>query len=184
MTEDEALDLLEEIEGGSTDPASELEKAAAEMRVGEPGRALLLVAAGQHWQMGEDYDGARRCFLEARADGGESNAEAEANLLSLALREGDQDAAARQLTSLKVIARREELSPDECTFIAEALEQHGRLQEAHRWFTMPLTWADEDHLDYFCLVGRRRVREALGLGPDRFDALAAEEHAARYGHQT
>ena len=180
MTEDELLDLMADIDmSTSRDKAAEFEKAAAGLPVGEHGRASLLVAAGDHWRMREEYGEARRCFLEARDDGGETSVDPEAYLLGLALEVGDEEAAERQLDVLKAMARRDEMSPEECLYVGEHLEQHSRLQEAHRWFTMPLTWSDEDDLDYFCLTGRLRVREALGLPHERFDAIAVEERAIR-----
>lgn len=180
MTEDELFDLLTKIEmSRSPDKATELEKAAAAVPAGEHGRASLLVAAGDHWRMRKEYDEARRCYLAARDDGRELNGDPDAYLLSLALEEGDQEAVSRQLATLLAMVRRDQLSTDACHLIAEALEEHDRLQEAHRWFTMPLTWADEDDLDFLCLIGRLRVREALGLPQDRFDSLAVEERAAR-----
>jgi YD repeat-containing protein len=181
MTEDELFDLLTEIDlSASRDKAREFEKAAAGVPAGEHGRASLLVAAGDHWQMRQKYDEARRCFEEARDDGGESSVDPEAYLLDLALEEGDDEAAARQLATLKAVARRDELSAEACHVVGESLEERGRLQEAHRWFTMPLTWTEEDDLDVLCLAGRLRVREALGLPRDRFDAIALEERAARH----
>lgn len=59
--------------------------------------------------------------------------------------------------------------------------RHDQLREAHRWFTMPLSYADPDSedLDYLCLAARLRVREALGLPQDRFDRLAFEERELR-----
>ena len=184
VTEDELFDLMDEIDmSGSRDKATDFETAAAQVPVGEYGRASLLVAAGDHWQMRKEYDEARRCFLEARADGGESSVDAEAYLLDLALEEGDSEVASHQLATLKGMARRDEISTETCHFIGEALELHDRLQEAQRWFTMPLTWSDEDDLDFLCLVGRERVRRALGLPQDRFDVIAAEERAIRAEEQ-
>ena len=49
--------------------------------------------------------------------------------------------------------------------IGEFYEEHDQLRQAHRWLTMPLTYADADDegLDYLLLVARLRVREALEL---------------------
>jgi hypothetical protein len=65
--------------------------------------------------------------------------------------------------------------------IGEVYEEHDRLREAHRWLTMPLTYADpdDDDLDYLLLVARLRVREALGLARDRFDEMAFQERELR-----
>lgn len=54
------------------------------------------------------------------------------------------------------------------------MELHGRDREAVRWYTIPLTWADDEDLDYLCLMARLRVRTSLGMPVDRFDVLARE----------
>jgi len=184
MTHDELLDLLFELEGslGPDDKPHRFEEAAAGVSVGEYGRASLLVAAGEHWQMRGEYDEARRCFDAALADGGESACDPVANLFSLALDSGDEPAAAGHLARLRDLVRSDQGTVTTCLRVGETLEIHGRPREAHRWFTMPLTWVDdEDDLDYFCLVARRRVRNELGLAPDRLDQLAASELEARRG---
>lgn len=182
MTEDELFDLLTDLEStvALEDKPARFEAAAAALAVGEYGRASLLVAAGEHWQMRKEYDEARRCFAEALADAGETAADPLANVVSLALDEGDEAAVTLYLGELRDLAQKDGLPVTACLHVGESLEGHGRLREAHRWFTMPLTWSeDEDDVDYYCLVARLRVREALGLPQDRFDLVADEERAAR-----
>lgn len=182
MTEDELFDTLTHLE--ETTPPDQkparFEAAAAELEVGEHGRASLLVAAGEHWQMRGEHDAARRCFAEALADGGDTGAHPVASLVSLALEEGDDGAVAHHLQQMRELVKSDAVSSATCLHIGESLEEHGRLRDAHRWFTMPLTWVeDDDDLDFYCLMGRLRVREALGLPQDRFDAIALEERTAR-----
>ena len=55
--------------------------------------------------MREVYDEARRCFEEARADGGESASDPVANLLSLALAEGDEEQVSALDAELRRMAR-------------------------------------------------------------------------------
>lgn len=43
--------------------------------------------------MNDQYDDARRCFEEGRADGGETVLDVEAQLAALFLKSGDQEAA-------------------------------------------------------------------------------------------
>jgi hypothetical protein len=182
--EDEVFDLLTEIESTSA-PRSKAERLSAQaalMTIGEHGRATFLVAAGQHHQMHGDFHSARRCFEEADADGGESMTEPLANLHSLALAMRDDAAADLHLAELRRLARLGLADAGTCMFVAETLESHHRLQEAARWFTLPLRDIepdDVDELDPFCLQGRLRVRTELGLRPDRYDIVALTQLEAR-----
>jgi hypothetical protein len=174
MTEDELVDLMTSIEEGVPlpDKAAAFEVEARRLAVGEHGRAQLLACAGEHWQMRGEYDEARRCYGEARADDGDTMIDVWAHLLSLALDEGDEDQVRAMDRSLRVAVSVDALEPDNCLFVGESYEHHGRLKEALRWFTMPLTWGEEDDLDEVCLRARWRVRRDLGLPVDRLDSLA------------
>lgn len=184
MTDDELFDLLTELEETVPleDKPARFEQAASELDVGVHGRASLLIAAGEHWQMSGAFDEARRCFELARADGGESATDPLANLCSLALELGDETEATRLIAELRALVRAGSGTVSSCLHLGETLASYGRLREAHRWFTIPLTWAqDEGDLDYFCLIARHRVRRELGLPPDRLDVIAEEERAAQLG---
>lgn len=177
MDDDELFDLLSELE--ETVPHEQkpdrFEQAASGLEIGEHGRASLLLAAGEHWQMAGDFDEARRCFELARADGGESAIDPLASLSSLALEIGDEEEATRLIAEMRNLVRAGGGTVSSCHYLGETLEKHGRLREAHRWFTIPLTWAeDEEDLDYLCLVARHRVRRELGLARDRLDVIAEE----------
>ena len=68
--------------------------------------------------------------------------------------------------------------------IADALEEAGRLQQAMRWFTIGLRDLDPQqdlpaYEEEYALIGRSRVRRALDLLPDHYDALARETLDAR-----
>jgi len=182
--EDDVFDLLTEIEStpGPTSKAERLSAQAASMAIGEYGRETFLVAAGQHHQMQGDFDSARRCFEEADADGGESVTEPLANLHSLALAMRDEPSADLHLAELRRRAAQGLADAGTCVFVAETLESHHRLQEAARWFTLPLRDIDPDdvdELDPYCLQGRLRVRAELGLRPDRYDVVALTQLEAR-----
>ena len=105
----------------------------------------------------------------------------EVALFGLAMEVEDGDAASRHLTALKALAGAEQLSWDNYLQIGEVYEEHDQLRQAHRWLTMPLTYADADDedLNYLLLVTRLRVREALELPRDRFDQRAFEEREVR-----
>ena len=178
MDDDEVFDRLTEIDGStSTRKAEEFEALAHSMPVGEYGRATFLVAAGQHRQMGEEHDEARRLFDLALEDGGESPSDPLANLLSLALDTGDEPRVEALSAELRGLVRADRMGAGGCVFVGDVLREHGRLREAMRWYTIPLTYADlaEDDLDYFCLAGRYHVRRELDLPEDRLDQVAAYE---------
>ncbi|GAA1478216.1 hypothetical protein GCM10009623_26620 [Nocardioides aestuarii] len=174
MTEDELVDLMTSLEEGVPVPgkAAAFEDEARRLAVGEHGRAQLLAAAGEHWQMRGEYDEARRCYREARVDGGDALVDIWAHFLSLALAEGDEEQVTVVDKSLRVAVSVDALEPATCHFVGESYELHGRLRDALRWFTLPLTWGEEDDLDDECLRARWRVRRDLGLPIDRLDSLA------------
>ena len=178
MDDDEVFDRLTEIDmSGSTRKAEEFEALARSLPVGEYGRASFLIAAGEHRQMRKEYDDARRCFDLAREDGGETSTDPLASLLGLALETGDEATVQSLSAELRRLVRDDRMSAGGCHFVGDTFRDHGRLREALRWFTIPLTYADleDDDLDYFCLAGRYHVRRDLGLPEDRLDQIAAVE---------
>jgi hypothetical protein len=175
MDDDELFDLLTAIEDRVplVDKPGRFEREAAALEPGEHGRASLLIAAGEHWQMRGEYDAARRCFETAREDGGEAGSDPVANLLSLALAEGDEEAAGAWDVELRRLAREDGVSGTTCHLVGESYEKHGQLRLALRWYNIPFTHGDPvvDVMDDILLVARRRVRAELGLAPDRLDQL-------------
>lgn len=147
------------------------EEEAGLLEPGTFGRASLLTAAGEHWQMRGEFDEARRCFLLAQQDGGESATEPIASLLSLAIEEGDEEAVAVLDRQLRQCVREDGVSVASCHHVAESYELHGRLPAALRWCNIPFTHHDpgDDPLDEAVLVARRRIKDALGMPPDQFD---------------
>lgn len=178
MDDDELFDLLTSVEENVRldDKPAAFEDLARDLEPGEFGRASLLIAAGEHWQMQKQYDEAGRCFEEARADGGEAASDPIANLLSLALDEGDEEAARTYDAELRVLARQDQVGPSTCHLIGESYELHGNLRAALRWMSIPFTHADPDDepFDQFLLAARRRVRAAMGMAPDRLDEMVEE----------
>ena len=178
VDDDEVFDQLTDIEESVpfAEKAERFEELAGTLATGENGRASFLVAAGEHWHMRREYDEARRCFETALADGGATGTSPLANLHSLALETGDEETAAALLGRLRDLARRDELVPSDCLFVAENLETQDRPREALRWFTIPLSrldpTLDQEDLDPYCLLGRLRVRRQLGLPVDRYDQVA------------
>ena len=178
MTEDELFDLLTAIE--ERVPLDEkpawFEREANALEPGEHGRASLLIAAGEHWQMRKEYDEARRCFRLAMRDGGESASDPIANLLSLALDEDGAEAVTEYDKTLRALARDDEVSPTTCHLVAEAYEIHDQLRQALRWYSIPFThgYPDADPADAMLLQGRRRARTTLGLAPDQLDMIAEQ----------
>ena len=182
MDEDELFDVLTAIDSAAVpDKAERFEDEAQRLEPGTYGRASLLIAAGEHWRMRREYDKAQELFEAALADGGESAVDPEAALFGLAMERDDAEAVTGHLTTLKALAKAEQLSADNYLQVGEIYEEHDRLREAHRWLTMPLTYADpdDDDLDYLLIIGRKRVREALGLARDGFDLRAAQEQELR-----
>lgn len=178
MTEDELFDLLTAIEERVPldEKPARFEREANNLEPGEHGRASLLIAAGEHWQMRKKYGEARRCYQLAMRDGGESASDPLANLLSLALDEDDAKSVTEFDRTLRGLARDDEVSPTTCHLVAESYEIHDQLRQALRWYNIPFThgYPDGDPTDGMLLSGRRRVRTALGLAPDQLDAIAEE----------
>jgi len=145
---------------------------AATMTLGVSGRAELLAMQAEFLAEDGQLAEARTAFAAALADGGWTTLHPKIGLLELALKLQDDAEADALLAELLQLYRDEQLIPDACVEVGEALEEAGRLKQAHRWFTMPLRELDPDELedgDLLLLAGRYRVRRALGLPMDAFD---------------
>jgi tetratricopeptide (TPR) repeat protein len=145
---------------------------AATMEVGASGRAELLTMQAEFLAQDRQLDEARTAFAAALEDGGWTTLHPKVGLAVLALEQGDEAEADALLAELLTLYRDDQLDPDACAEVGEALEKAGRLKQAHRWFTMPLRELDAEELeegDLSLLSGRYRVRRALGLPMDVFD---------------
>jgi hypothetical protein len=149
-----------------------------------PGRAAWLTSAGESWELAGELGRARTCFEEAVEDGGGSYIDPRAELAALLLEMGDTARAEELLVELRREPGTGESRGLVAATVGEALELHGRLEEALAWFEDGLGDPQAEQpldLDIVCSNGRFRVRRALGLPPDRRDRLAEErrrEYAA------
>ncbi|MGZ6734645.1 MAG: hypothetical protein ACXVDH_08365 [Nocardioides sp.] len=145
---------------------------AATMAPGVSGRAELLTLQAQFLAQAGQLEESRTVFAAALEDGGWTTLHPKIGLLEIALTLGEEASADELLADLLQLYREEQLMPDACVEVGEALEEAGRLKQAHRWFTMPLREIDPEELedgDFLLLAGRYRVRRALGLPMDAFD---------------
>ena len=145
---------------------------AATMAPGVSGRAELLTLQAEFLAQAGQLEESRTVFAAALADGGWTTLHPKIGLLEIALKLGEEASADELLADLLKLYREEQLMPDACVEVGEALEEAGRLKQAHRWFTMPLREIDPEELedgDFLLLAGRYRVRRALGLPMDAFD---------------
>jgi hypothetical protein len=188
--DDDLLDeILDEVEAlGNQLPGETLallfEERARGIAPGAPGRAAWLSHAGERWEMEGELERARTCFEQAAQDGGEAYLDPRAAMLNVLLELGET----ARVDDLLADLRRDLKAGWDGRFVhemvGEALELHGRLDEAQRWFTSGLTHAerlDPEAVDLGCLNGRWRVRRALDLPHDRYDDLCEErrrEYAA------
>lgn len=176
---DEILDEVDELgrRMSSEELATLLEERGHALAPGTPGRAAWLAYAGERWELAGDLSRARACLEEAVQDGGGAYIDPRADLVHVLLELGDTSRADALIAEL-----RRDLAdgrPGDLVhgFVGESLEEHGRLEEAHRWYSAGLTYAqrvDPQAEDVDCLNGRFRVRRRLGLPHDRYDDLCEQ----------
>ena len=160
-------------------PATEL---FASMAVGDPGRLDVLHVIADHRAMRGEVDDAL-ALLDQAGPTSDDDADVLQSMRAAYLIDGDRSDEAEPL--LRDLRRRGAHLPHEAIErVAEALEEDGRLREAMRWFTIGLRDLDPQrdlatHEEEYALVGRWRVRQALGLPPDHYDVLARETLDAR-----
>ncbi len=169
--------ILDEVEDwhGTPHPeqAAHFEEHARALPPGAMGRAAWFVYAGEAWELEGDPGHAKAMYEEAVTDGGPSLLDPRAELLNVLLELGETDRAEEVLDELTVDLRDGRVTETFHVTVGEALELHGRLQEALRWFDAGVTWSESfvGDPDLVCLNGHFRVRRALGLPPDRYDEL-------------
>lgn len=151
---------------------SQYRRRLADFAPGELGRAEFLSYLGDDLKLIGEFDEARQAYDEAIADGGRTVLEPHAGLLAVALAARDEATVTALLGLLMTKSRADELVVGDYEWIAEALEEAGRLREALRWFTIPLRDLQPGELTKLpivCLNGRWRVRRSLGLPLDAYD---------------
>jgi Flp pilus assembly protein TadD len=141
--------------------------------------ASLLVSAGEHLTEAGDVEAAVAVFRRAVAAGQHVPPDVRCYLHGGLLKLGDVDAARRIAEEMR---RERPVDGDVYLFLGENHELAGDLREAHRWLTMGARRAFneiEDGDDRAAedaaglLMARLRVRRALGLPLDEYDALVA-----------
>ncbi len=186
--DDELLDrILDEVEAlGKQLPAEKIaplfEERARGLAPGAPGRAAWMAHAGERWEMQGDLERARSCYEQAAQDGGDTYLDPRAQLIGVLLDLGDGSRVDVLLEDLRRDLRAGWEGRYVHEVVGEALELHGRLDEALRWFSAGLTAAERGNpgsVDLGCLNGRWRVRRQLELPPDRYDEVC-EQHRREY----
>lgn len=192
MDQAELDDELEELEFSCTGQARlDVFRARADsLARGEFGRAEFLTYLAQFYEMEDRFDEADAVYDEAMEDGGPTSPHPLAGKLSVAVQRGDEVSADQLVSSLWTLARAKVLTDLDHEWVGEQLEELDRLREAMRWFTVPLSDFDpDDDIDLLprgCSSGRYRVRRALGLPHDRYDATEErlrEEAKARFAEE-
>ncbi|SDF60835.1 SEC-C motif-containing protein [Lentzea fradiae] len=159
----------------AADIAAELE---AELELYPDERGEILSEAAHAWREAGDDGRAIELLNQAVALGGEDGGCARVELAEVLF---DLDQAEDAFAQLDELRRERPSSPAPYHLAAELLEERGELQQALTWFNMAiarltdeemaqrngefgfLTYADN------IVVGRRRVRHALGVPPDELD---------------
>jgi tetratricopeptide (TPR) repeat protein len=142
---------------------------------------ILLELAEEHSRQGR-AERAEQIYRGLIAEGGEDAAQARAWLTGLLFDVGRGDDAREQL---EVLRTDREADPETLYLAGEALETGGDLEAAHRWYTMALSRFTTDPPTELpelsrlsgsgqLALGRRRVREALGLPADDVDRAIPE----------
>ncbi|MRK01410.1 hypothetical protein GEV27_07725 [Aeromicrobium sp. S22] len=174
MNWDELCDALDEIdsEPQREQRLSEYRRMLATFSPGQEGRAETLSRIADELAADDRLDEARSTYQEVLDDGGRTILSPLAGLLDVALQQQDEARVDELLALLLVRSRADELVVGDYEWIAEALEEAGRLRPALRWFTIPLRDIQPGDLDLMPIValeGRWRVRRALGLPVDAYD---------------
>jgi tetratricopeptide (TPR) repeat protein len=172
---EEILDEVEELQKQLPGPevAEILEQRACDLDRGSPGRAAYLCLAAKQWTLVERLESAQACLEEAVRDGGSADIDPRAELVGVLLARGDKPRVDELLTELRRDVPRDRARGEVHWFVGECLEEHGRLEEALRWFTSGVTRAELDgDIDDISLIGRFRVRRELDLPLDTYDDMA------------
>lgn len=148
---------------------------------GQEGRAEILTYLADDLLRDGHLDEARANYQEAVDDGGRTVLTAHVGLLDVALAQGDTARADQLLQLLIDKSRADELVVGDYEWIGDSLEEAGRLRDALRWFTIPLSDIQPGHVEMMPILslnGRWRVRRALGLPLDAYDDAYKLWHGA------
>ncbi|KAA1376045.1 hypothetical protein [Aeromicrobium fastidiosum] len=151
---------------------TEYDQLLATFAPGDEGRAEVLMCRADELVDDDLLDEAEAAYGAAVEDGGRTVLDPHVGLLVVALQREDEARVDELLTRLIALSRADELVLGDYEWIAESLEDAGRLRAALRWFTIPLRDIQPGDLDLMpplCLDGRFRVRRALGLPVDAYD---------------
>lgn len=160
-------------------PAAELAtELEAELVVYPDQRGEILLEAAHQWRLAGDDDRAIALLSQAIDAGGEDGTLGRVSMADLLFDRGRADEARAQLDAVR---RDRVASPAPYHMAAELLEEHGDVEQALIWFNIAVSrltareladhGADLGALSYAnrILVGRQRVRRALGLPADELD---------------
>lgn len=151
---------------------AEYERLLTTFAPGQEGRAEVLMCRADDLADDDRLDEAEASYQAAADDGGRTVLAPDAGLLVVALVRGDDVRVDELLARLIALSRSDGLVIGDYEWIAESLEEAGRLRAALRWFTIPLRDIQPGDLDLMpplCLDGRFRVRRALELPVDAYD---------------
>jgi tetratricopeptide (TPR) repeat protein len=174
MNWEELGDMLEEI-GLATDRLDRLgeyEQILAGLPGGAEGHAEVLTCMADELKWQGRLDEAEATYRAAIDDGGRTVLSPYTGLLNVALERGADEDVEGHLAQLLAQSRADRLVVGDYEWIAESLEESGRLRTALRWFTIPLRDIQPGDIDLMppgCLQGRYRVRRALELPIDAYD---------------
>jgi hypothetical protein len=146
-------------------------------------RGEILLEAVTAWRRGGRPDRAYELIDQLVADGGPDGCYARAQRIDDLYEDGREEDAVAELAAL---ARDPALGDGPCQMVAELLVEREDLEQAAAWYDRSVARLDDEAIEalhgphaafsYASTVvrGRREVREALGLPPDRMDDLVPD----------
>lgn len=166
-----------------TEAAESARELEAELDEYPDERGEILTEAAEYWHQAGEHHRAIELLTEAVSLGGEDGGIARVTLADVLFDLGRADGARDQLDALQ---RDRPPSPAPYHLAAELLEERAEYQEALTCFNMAISRLTEQEMadrhteigmfSYAnqILVGRRRVRRALGVPPDELDESIPE----------
>lgn len=134
----------------------------------------LLVGAGEQFALAEEHASALDAYQRA-AEREEATSPDARGFVVQALLDLDRTTEAEQASTQ--LRRSRPATAMTYHLVGEAWEAAGRLDEANRWLTRGVLLAEEQdaQMDWATLlIGRLRVRRALGFPPDDYDEAALQ----------